>query len=372
MSIGQVDVIVAGAGVIGLSVARSLCLAGREVLVIESETTIGTGVSSRNSEVIHAGLHYPPASLKARLCVLGREMLYRYCAERGVAHRQLGKFVVATHASQEASLDSIAANALACGVRDLRRIDAQEARGLEPQLDCVSAILSPSTGIVDSHALMLALQGEAQTNGAQFAFNTVIEGGEVTSRGIEVVVRDRASGETFSIRAGSFVNAAGLGASGIARSMRGFPGAFVPRSYLARGTYFALAGPSPFSRLVYPVPVEGGLGVHLTLDLAGRARFGPDVEWLDEIDYTVDPRRADAFYSEIRRYWPFLSDNSLTPAYAGIRPKISGPREPGADFRIDGPLRHGIPGFVNLFGIESPGLTACLAIADVVRETLVE
>ena len=370
MSIGHVDAIVAGAGAIGLSVARALATAGREVLVIESEPVIGTGVSSRNSEVIHAGLYYPPDSLKARLCVAGREKLYRFCAERGVVHRRLGKLVVATRSSQEAKLDSIMTNALACGVRDLRRISGREARAMEPQLDCVGAILSPSTGVVDSHGLMLALQGEAQAHGAQFAFNAEIDGGEITKQGVEIEVRDRGGGERFSLEARSFVNAAGLGAPKLARSIRGFPESAVPRSYLARGSYFALTGSSPFSRLVYPVPVEGGLGVHLTLDLAGRARFGPDVEWVEEIDYRVDPRRADAFYAEIRRYWPSLPDDSLTPAYAGVRPKISGPGEPAADFRIDGPRHHGVSNFVNLFGVESPGLTACLAIADMVQDML--
>lgn len=368
MSIGHVDAIVAGAGAIGLSVARALATAGREVLVIESEPVIGTGVSSRNSEVIHAGLYYPPDSLKARLCVAGREKLYRFCAERGVVHRRLGKLVVATRSSQEAKLDSIMTNALACGVRDLRRISGREARELEPQLDCVGAILSPSTGVVDSHGLMLALQGEAQAHGAQFAFNAEIDGGEITKQGVEIEVRDRGGGERFSLEARSFVNAAGLGAPKLARSIRGFPESAVPRSYLARGSYFALTGSSPFSRLVYPVPVEGGLGVHLTLDIAGRARFGPDVEWVEEIDYRVDPRRADAFYAEIRRYWPSLPDESLTLAYAGVRPKISGPGEPAADFRIDGPRQHGVSNFVNLFGVESPGLTACLAIADMVQD----
>ena len=370
MSIGHVDAIVAGAGAIGLSVARALATAGREVLVIESEPVIGTGVSSRNSEVIHAGLYYPPDSLKARLCVAGREKLYRFCAERGVVHRRLGKLVVATRSSQEAKLDSIMTNALACGVRDLRRISGREAGALEPQLECVGAILSPSTGVVDSHGLMLALQGEAQAHGAQFAFNAEIDGGEITKQGVEIEVRDRGGGERFSLEARSFVNAAGLGAPKLARSIRGFPESAVPRSYLARGSYFALTGSSPFSRLVYPVPVEGGLGVHLTLDLAGRARFGPDVEWVEEIDYRVDPRRADAFYAEIRRYWPSLPDDSLTPAYAGVRPKISGPGEPAADFRIDGPRQHGVSDLVNLFGVESPGLTACLAIADMVQDML--
>ena len=366
MNLGNVDAIVAGAGVIGLAVARALSLAGREVVVIESEAMIGTGISSRNSEVIHAGLYYAPGSLKARLCVDGCKMLYRYCLEQGVAHRRLGKLVVATESSHQAELDLIMANARSCGVRDLCRLSATEARALEPELDCLGAILSPSTGIVDSHAFMLALQGDAQTHGVQFAFNTEIEGGKITKGGIEIDVRDQASEERFSVVARSFVNAAGLNAPKIACAIRGISGATIPRSYFARGNYFALKKRSPFSRLVYPVPIKGGLGVHLTLDLAGGARFGPDVEWINEVDYHVDPRRADAFYSAIRRYWPNLPDCSLTPAFAGIRPKISGPSEPASDFRIDGPRQHGVTGCVNLFGIESPGLTASLAIADMV------
>ena len=295
MSFGRVDTIVAGAGVVGLAIARALSLAGREVIVIESEATIGTGISSRNSEVIHAGLYYPPGSLKAQLCVAGREMLYAYCVQRGITHKRVGKLIVATQADQEIKLDSIMTNALACGVRDVTRIDANEARALEPQLQCVGALISPSTGIIDSHALMHSLQGEAQSCGAQFAFKTTIEGGEASKSGITIEVRDYASEERFSLKAERFVNAAGLGAPKIARAIRGFPEIAIPRSYLARGCYFALSGKSPFSRLIYPIPVEGGLGVHLTLDTAGQARFGPDVEWVDEIDYHVDPHRAESF-----------------------------------------------------------------------------
>jgi len=370
MSIGHFDVVVAGAGVIGLSIARALSLSGRGVLVIESEPTIGRGISCRNSEVIHAGLYYPPSSLKAKLCVAGRDLLYRYCAEKGVDCKRLGKLLVATQAEQQDKLDLILANAIACGVRDLRRLDSAQAHALEPNLNCVGALLSPSTGIVDSHALLLALQGDALASGVEFAFNTTIEVGERNQRGIEITARDRMSGDRFSIEAQNFVNAAGLGAIAIARSIEGFPASTIPRPYLARGCYFALSGAPPFSRLVYPVPVEGGLGVHLTLDLSGQARFGPDLEWIDKIDYRVDPRRADAFFSEIRRYWPSLASGSLTPAYAGIRPKISGPGEPAADFCIAGPSEHGVPGIVNLFGIESPGLTSCLAIANLVRDEL--
>lgn len=366
MSGMRVDAIVAGAGVVGLAVARAVARTGRDTILIEAEPLIGSGTSSRNSEVIHAGLYYPPGSLKARLCVRGREMLYDFCAARGVAHRRCGKLIVATEPGQEEALAAIAARALANGVEDLTPLTRARAQALEPAVRCREALLSPATGIVDSHGLMLACQGDFEEAGGSVAFGTQIERGALTEAGAHLLCRDRASGEGFELEAALLVNAAGLGAVALARALEGFPAEHVPLAHLARGHYFALSGRAPFSRLVYPVPVPGGLGVHLTLDLGGQARFGPDVEWVDAIDYSVDPRRADHFHEEIRRYWPALPDGALHPAYAGIRPKISGPDEPAADFRIDGPAAHGAPGVVHLFGIESPGLTASLAIAEAV------
>jgi len=366
------DVIIAGAGVVGLAVARAIGGAGLSVLVIECAPRIGLGVSSRSSEVIHAGLYYPPGSRKAILCRRGADMLYRYCATRGVEARRVGKLVVATDPDQEEKLEVIARNAQANGVEDLVRMSEPEARALETDLRCRSALLSPSTGIVDSHSLMLALQGDAEAGGVGFAFNARIEGGALTEGGVVLHIRDRDSAEALSLRAKVFVNAAGLGAVAIARAIEGFPQAAVPPFHLARGCYFALAGSAPFCRLIYPIPVAGGLGVHLTLDLGGQARFGPDVEWVREESYEVDTRRADSFYAEIRRYWPQLAAGSLVPAYAGIRPKITGPGEPAADFRIDSPQEHGVAGVINLFGIESPGLTSCLAIGELVRDRLRE
>jgi L-2-hydroxyglutarate oxidase LhgO len=364
-----IDCVVAGAGVVGLAVARVLALAGREVIVIEQADAIGTVTSSRNSEVIHAGLYYAPGSLKARLCVEGRRRLYTYCAEHTVAHKRTGKLIVASAPGQTDGLRAIQANALRCGVDDLTLLTRGEAESLEPALTCAGALLSPSTGIVDSHALMLSLRGDAEAAGASFAFLTSFAGATIEADGIRIDTRD-ANGESFTLEASAFINAAGLDAQAVAARIDGFPQALVPGQWLARGNYFALPGRSPFSRLIYPVPVEGGLGVHLTLDLGGSARFGPDVEWVDHVDYTVDPDRSAVFYEAIRRYWPDLADDTLQPAYAGIRPKLSGPGQPAADFMIQGPADHGAGQIVNLFGIESPGLTASLAIADHVVELL--
>ena len=358
----RVECAVVGAGVVGLAVARALALAGREVLILESEDAFGTATSARNSEVIHAGIYYPPGSAKARLCVAGRDALYRYCAERGVAHRRCGKLIVATSEAQHAKLEAILAQATANGVTNLAWMDAAQARGLEPQLQCTRALHSPSTGIIDSHALMLSLLGDAEAQGAVLALRAPVQGGELRDDGVLLQV---GGAEPMELLAGCVVNAAGLHAQAIARSLAGFPAARVPRQGYAKGNYYSLSGRSPFSRLVYPVPEAAGLGVHLTLDLAGQARFGPDVEWIEAIDYRVDPARADSFYAAIRRYWPGLPDGALSPGYAGIRPKLHGPEGGGdTDFLIQGPNSHGIPGLVNLFGIESPGLTASLAIAD--------
>ena len=363
----HVETIVIGAGVVGLAIGRALAMEGREVLVLESERHFGTGTSSRNSEVIHAGIYYPAGSLKARLCVEGRRQLYAYCAERGVAHKRLGKLIVATRGEQTAALQSIRSRALANGVENISLIDAAEARRLEPQLACVAALHSQETGIVDSHGLMLALLGDLEAGGGALACATPFVRARRQDSGWIVHTGGEAP---FVLGADCLVNAAGLHAQEVAANIESLPVAHIPRRYLARGCYFQLAGRAPFSRLIYPVPVPGGLGVHLTLDLGGQARFGPDVEWVDAIDYTVDPRRAHSFYAEVHEYWPQLPDASLAPAYAGIRPKLSGPGEPAADFVIAGPQVHGVAGLVSLFGIESPGLTACLAIGEYVRRLL--
>ncbi len=357
----KIECAVIGAGVIGLAVARALAAQGREVLILESEGAFGTGISARNSEVIHAGIHYPAGSLKARLCVAGRAMLYGYCAERGIAHRRCGKLIVADGETQRGRLDRIAAGAAANGVDDLRLLSRDEARVLEPALECTAALLSPSTGIIDSHALMLSLLGDAERDGAVLAVSSAVHGGEVAADGVALDVKVGAG--VTAILARSVVNCAGLGAQRIARGLRGLPAESVPPLSYAKGNYYSLAGRAPFSHLIYPVPESAGLGVHLTLDLGGQARFGPDVEWIDDIDYTVDPKRADAFYAEVRRYWPQLPDGALQPAYAGIRPKPHAPGEAARDFLVSGPAEHGVAGLVNLYGIESPGLTSCLALA---------
>ncbi|MGP2490113.1 NAD(P)/FAD-dependent oxidoreductase [Mesorhizobium sp. PUT5] len=366
----EVDCIVAGAGVVGLAIARELAGRGHDVLVLEAESAIGTHTSSRNSEVIHAGLYYAPGSLKARLCVAGRDRLYAYCAARGIAHARCGKLIVATAPGQEAALDAIAAKARACGAGELARLSAAEALALEPALRCTGALFSPATGIIDSHGLMLALLGDAQARGAVLCLDTRVVAARAEAGRIVLATRDGAGGEEFEIAARRFVNAAGLGAAALAASISGLDPRFVPALRYAKGNYFSVAGRTPFRHLVYPVPEPGGLGVHLTLDLGGVARFGPDVEWTGALDYHVDPARAGRFYHAIRRYWPALEDGSLRPAYSGIRPKLSGSGEPDADFVIQDASDHGIPGLVNLFGIESPGLTACLAIAERVGERL--
>lgn len=363
------DAVVVGAGVVGLAVARALALAGREVLVVDAAEGIGTETSSRNSEVIHAGIYYPAGSLMARTCVAGKHMLYAFCRERGVPHRNCGKLIVATTEEEAGRLESIRLRAAANGVPDLRLISRGDARAMEPALDCVAALHSPSTGIVDSHAFMLALQGEAEGAGAVFAFHAPMESGRATEDGIELRI---GGAEPMELRARTLVNSAGLHAPRLARSIAGMPEAFVPTPYYAKGNYFTLAGRSPFSRLIYPVPVPGGLGTHLTIDLGGQARFGPDVEWVERIDYAVDPRRCEGFYASIRRWWPGLPDGALSPGYSGIRPKTVPPGAPAQDFAVQGRATHGVPGLVNLFGIESPGLTASLALADHVLAAVAE
>jgi L-2-hydroxyglutarate oxidase LhgO len=357
----EVDCVVVGAGVVGLAVARALALAGREVIILEAAEGIGTETSSRNSEVIHAGIYYPANSRMARFCVDGRRALYAYCAEKGVPHRNCGKLIVATSAQEDALLAGIKQRAEANGVEGMRVLTAAEAIALEPNLSCTSALLSPATGIIDSHNYMVALQGDAENAGAVLVIFSPMLGARVTDRRIEI---DVGGADPMTMRTRLLVNSAGLHAPGVASRIQGMPADRVPTAYYAKGNYFTLSGRSPFSRLIYPVPVPGGLGVHLTIDLGGQARFGPDVEWIDAIEYTVDPSRCDSFYDAVRKYWPGLKDGALQPGYAGIRPKIVPKGAPSQDFVVQGPQTHGVPGLINLFGIESPGLTASLAIAD--------
>lgn len=360
------DAVVIGAGVVGLAVARALALRGREVLVLEACEAIGTQTSSRNSEVIHAGIYYPQGSLKARLCVQGKQMLYDYCAERGIAHRRCGKFIVATSPEQVAQLQGLIAKAAANGVDDLVLLSRDEARAQEPALECVAAVHSPSTGIVDSHGLMLALQGDLEHAGGIVACNSPLARARIGAEGIELTAQDGTA-----LRARTVVNAAGVHAPTLARRFEGLDPRHIPGEYYAKGNYFTLAGRSPFSRLIYPVPEAAGLGVHLTIDLGGQAKFGPDVQWVDSPDdVAVDATRGESFYAEVRKYWPALPDGALQAGYAGIRPKISAPGEPARDFLIQGPAEHGVPGLLHLFGIESPGLTSSLAIGALAAEML--
>ena len=364
----RVDALVVGAGVVGLAIARELALAGMEVVIAEAATLIGSGVSSRNSEVIHAGIYYEPGSLKARLCVRGKAMLYAYCAERGVPHARCGKLVVAGRDADVQKLEAIAARAVANGVSEVQLISTAEATAHEPALVCTAALLSSSSGIVDSHALMTALLGDAEHAGALLALASPFQGAR--REGAGWVCETGAGDGRFELAARWVINAAGLDAQAVARSIDGLPPSHIPPRFLAKGHYFSLTGRAPFRHLIYPLPFDGGLGVHLTLDLGGQARFGPDVEWLPEpapgaaLDYTVDSRRMAQFESEIRNYWPGLPAGALQPAYTGIRPKLSGPGAPAVDFHIGGPAEHGLPGLVNLFGIESPGLTASMAIGE--------
>lgn len=362
----EIDCAVIGAGVIGIAVARALAQRGREVIVLEAAAAIGTETSSRNSEVIHAGIYYAAGSRMARHCVAGKHALYAYCTERGIPHANCGKLIVATDAAEAERLESIRQRAAANGVPDLRLLSAAEARALEPALHCTAALLSPSTGILDSHAFMLALQGDAEHAGATFVFLAPVLSGEVRNR----IVLEVGGAEPVRLACRSVVNAAGLHAPALARCISGMPEAGIPTAHYAKGNYFTLAGRSPFRRLIYPVPVPGGLGTHLTIDLGGQARFGPDVEWVDGIDYDVDPRRAANFYAAIRRWWPGLPDDALQPGYAGIRPKIVPPGAPAQDFVIAGPRDHGVAGLTHLFGIESPGLTAALSLADEVADVV--
>ena len=364
----QIETVVIGAGVVGLAVARALALTGREVLVLEREDAFGSITSARNSEVIHAGIYYAKGSLKARHCVAGRKMLYDYCRAHGVPHNNCGKLIVACSPQEVEEFAAIARRAWDNGVEDLREITAADAMALEPALDCHGALLSPSTGIVDSHGLMLAMLGEAEQHGAMLVLNTPVDGIAMANDGFLL----RCGGvEPMELLAREVVNAAGLDAPGLALAMKA-PAA--PQQWTAKGNYFSLSVKAPFEHLIYPAPVAGGLGVHLTLDLQGRGRFGPDVEWVDGPDWTdqasyhVDPARGDSFYAAIRRYWPGLPDGSLAPDYSGIRPKLA--REGATDFRISGASEHGLPGYIGLYGIESPGLTSSLSIAAHVAEMM--
>ncbi|MCR4521223.1 MULTISPECIES: NAD(P)/FAD-dependent oxidoreductase [Bosea] len=364
----DIDCLVIGAGVVGLAVARELALAGREVVIAEAAEGIGTQTSARNSEVIHAGIYYPPGSLKARVCVAGREKLYRYLQERGLPHKACGKLIVATSEAQKPALETIMARAKASGVDTLRWLSGAEARAMEPEVRCEIALISPETGVVDSHALMLSLLGECEAAGGSLALNTPITGWRREADGFSV---DFGGDDpaTYSVR--TVVNSAGHGAPKLLGLLEGFQPEHVPVQHYAKGNYFALTGKQPFSHLVYPVPEAAGLGIHATIDMGGRVKFGPDVEWVEhDQDLVVDPARAEKFYAAIRTYWPALPDGALVADYAGIRPKLHGPSEPMPDFRIDGPEVHGVAELVNLLGIESPGLTSSLAIAEMVRETL--
>lgn len=378
----DVDVVVIGAGAVGLAVARALAMVGRDVLILESQNAFGTGVSSRNSEVLHAGLYYPTGSLKAQWCVRGRALLVEFARQCGVAHRLTGKLVVATEEAERAALERLCAQAQANGVQGLELFEGAQARAMEPALRAVSALYSPRTGIIDSHALMTALLGQAQAHGAQLALCSPVVGGEVLGDGsLALAVGGQ---EPMRLRVRTVVNAAGLTAAAVARRIQGVPASSVPHMHWCKGHYFSLQGRAPFSRLVYPVHTAAGLGTHLTLDLGGQARFGPDVEWLaatqaaqegctpDELglDYSVDERRRSAFERDIRRYWPDLPQGALLPAYTGVRPKTVGPGSPAADFTISAPALHGVAGWVGLYGIESPGLTACLAAGEAVVQAL--
>ena len=367
----DIETVVVGGGVVGLAIARALTLAGQEVLLIERHNRVGTETSSRNSEVIHAGIYYSPGSLRARLCVAGKEMLYRFCAENGVAHKRYGKLIVATHDAELPALEAIAGNAAKNGVGDLQRLTAEEARTLESEVACVAAYLSPSTGVIDSHGLMQALDGHITACGGNVVLNTAVMG--ITASTECFTLQTQSGGEAGSLTARNVVLAVGLNATVIGRMLSYRAGYAVPETYPARGHYFALSGKTPFQHLVYPMPTGAWLGVHLTLNVAGRARFGPDIEWRDSVDYSFDEAngtRLANFESEIRRYWPGLPVGALHPDSVGVRPKIYRAGEPIADFAIHGPRHHGVDRLVALYGMESPGLTSSLAIGDFVAEQL--
>lgn len=359
----EVECIVIGAGAVGLACAAALARYGREVIVLEAQSAIGTQTSSRNSEVIHAGIYYPPGSLKAKLCLRGKQQIYSFAKDRGVAHANTAKLIVAANSDQVTRLETIRQNAIASGVTDLEMLNRAQVERIEPAIQCEAALYSPSTGIIDSHAYMLALQGELEANGGMVVCNTPVAGGRISGNAIIV---DTAGDEPGSVKTRLLVNSAGLNAPALARSIKGISRDAIPREYYAIGHYYSLSGASPCQRLIYPVPEPGGLGIHLTVDLAGQARFGPDVRWIDGVDYSFDESGQRAFVEAIQSYLPEIAEDRLVPAFTGIRPKIAGPNQPAADFRLAGPSVHGVPGLINLFGIESPGLTASLAIGDCV------
>lgn len=368
-----IEVVVIGAGVVGLAVARALAGSGREVVVIEKNEGIGEETSSRNSEVIHAGLYYPAGSLKAELCVSGKQLLYEYCSAKDIPHRRCGKVIVAVDDKQEPQLEAVRKSAAANGVMDLERLSRTDLERLEPAVRAAAGLWSPSTGIVDSHTLMLAMRGDLEQAGGSVAVLSRFERGVEDSGSLRLTCT--VDGQAIELGARTVVNAAGLHATAVAHALPGLSSASVPSPRYAKGNYFVYTGRSPFTHLVYPLPEDGGLGVHATLDLAGRVRFGPDVQWLDadtrveDLDYAVDVGRAETFFAAVRRYWPEIPDGSLSPAYSGVRPKITGPGEPAGDFviRMGGGAQSRE---VHLFGIESPGLTASLAIGEHVRKLL--
>ncbi|MDE0809103.1 MAG: NAD(P)/FAD-dependent oxidoreductase [Alphaproteobacteria bacterium] len=364
----SVDCVVIGAGVVGLACARALALQGREVIILERAEAIGTETSSRHSEVIHAGIYYEPGSLKARFCVEGKLKMYCFMKERGIPYNPMGKLIVATSEHQVAGLQSIKDRAEKNGVMDLELLSHNEVVAREPELRCITALWSPSTGVADSHSYMLGLQGDAEDKGAMIAYFAPVERGEITDGGIILEVGGEGA---MTLNAKTVINAAGLHTQKLTHEITGFPKDRIPPWNYCKGNYYSLSGcKAPFSSLIYPAPEQAGLGVHLTLDLAGQARFGPDVEWIDEINYDVDPGRSDSFYAAVRKYWPGLPDGALQPGYSGIRPKIQASGEPATDYVIHGPKEHGVPGLINLYAIESPGMTSSLAIADYVADML--
>ena len=363
----RVNCVIIGAGVVGLAVARAIASTGMSVVIIENEESFGTHTSSRNSEVIHAGIYYPKNSLKAQLCVRGKHLLYRYCHSRNIPHKQIGKLIVATNESEADIVKAYIQKGADNDVSDLIWLDKSEVAKLEPQLKSTGAVFSPSTGIIDSHSFMLTLLGDAENSGAMIAYRTPFIRAEVAGNGFTVTT---GGGDSLEFQTDNLVNAAGLNACSVAQNIQGMPNDKIPTPFYAKAHYYSLSGKNPFNHLIYPVAQKASLGIHVTLDIGGQARFGPDLDWIDTIDYAFDNGRLRLFYEAIRRYWPNIREENLQPGYTGIRPKISGPNESAADFNIQTKADHGVPGLINLFGIESPGLTSSLAIAEIVHENM--